>query len=453
VFGTARDRRAAPGAAPGAAIQRFHHGHDLEPLDPDRVSGRRPATLGPAVVADHVTALRHDGRAATGRRPTASRPSARRSRRAGRAALGHADLGLPETWQGTVPGQPTGTLVATAWRPGRRRPAPATWASEIAGSSPVVGRRTSRTPTAASLPFTTGRCGRSGRHAADAFTSIARAGPGLAARRRDLPGLRRPLRDDGRRPVRDAGDARRVLRRDAPRRPRAPRPHRRPRRHLLWLRRSSRARRTTATTRPTTRASSRASARRPTCASWSTRPTRAARGDPRLRGQPRLVGPPGVPGRAPRPRRAEARWFTFTDWPTSTCRSSASSTIRSSTATTRVRRDHLIERPGMARPRRRRLPLRLRAGPVPCVLERLPRGDPRGATGHASPRRDRRDARPPADVRGRLDGCLDFICCRALRGRSRSGRSRRARSRPSCGATSRLRRRTSCCRRSSTTTT
>ena len=57
-----------------AAASGFHHGHALEPLDPDPgVAVVVTATLGPAVVADRVTAyVTTDGRDPAGDRGTAT---------------------------------------------------------------------------------------------------------------------------------------------------------------------------------------------------------------------------------------------------------------------------------------------------------------------------------------------------------------------------------------------
>ena len=133
-----------------------------------------------------------------------------------------------------------------------------------------------------------------------------------------LPGLRRSLR---RRPAAvpfaTPADAGRLLRRHAPRRPRAARPHRGPRRDVrVAHRRSSPARRTTATTRPTTWASSPGWAPRTTCGRSSRRPTRAACASSSTSSSTTSSSEhPAFRAAVADRDGPEARWFTFTDWP------------------------------------------------------------------------------------------------------------------------------------------
>jgi glycosidase len=118
----------------------FHHGHDLEPLDPDpAVPVVLRATLGPAVVADHVTAyVTTDGRDPAGDHGVATVGTAIPFERVG-LRWDTLTWGYQETWQGTVPGQPDGTLVRYRLEAWSSTTGASTWASEIAGV--VAGRR------------------------------------------------------------------------------------------------------------------------------------------------------------------------------------------------------------------------------------------------------------------------------------------------------------------------
>ena len=88
-----------------AAAAGVHHGHDLEPLDPDPgepITVR--VTLGPAVDADHVTAYyTTDGRDPSGSHGVAETGAAVQLTRTG-VTLGHARLGVSRGVGGHDPG-------------------------------------------------------------------------------------------------------------------------------------------------------------------------------------------------------------------------------------------------------------------------------------------------------------------------------------------------------------
>jgi glycosidase len=134
VFGTLAtdDLRLAQIRAATAGVL---HGHDLEPADPrpgDAVRIR--VTVGPRVVADRVTAYwTADGSDPAGARGRAENGTAIPLTR---SAIAWDTLlwGYREAWNGTIPGQPGGTVVRyriEAWS--AVGDAPSSWASEIAG--------------------------------------------------------------------------------------------------------------------------------------------------------------------------------------------------------------------------------------------------------------------------------------------------------------------------------
>ena len=296
-------RRAAPRPAAGA-----WHAHDLEPPDPrpgDPIVVR--VTLGPDVDADHVTCYATFDDTRSSRRPR-PRDDAASPSSSTRTASRWDTLAWTyvESWTGTIPGQPAGTMVRyrfQAWsddgrveplgaRRGRRhrvaeRRSPGRTASLRGAAVRGPRRRRGASPTGCATPSST-RC-----------SSTAS-----------------PVRRRG--ACAPPADPRRHLRRDAARRPRTPRPHRRARAsRACGCRRSSRARRTTATTRRTTssvepRLGTVEDLRRPR----RRRPRARHPGDPRLRRQPRVVGACRVPARTGGPRRRPRRgWFRFTSWP------------------------------------------------------------------------------------------------------------------------------------------
>jgi glycosidase len=139
VFGTLAtdDLRLARVRAATAGVL---HEFDLEPADPGPddpvVIG---ATIGPRVAADHVTVYwTADGSDPAGAR---GQVTVGQSLELARADVGWDTLnwGYRERWTGTMPAQPSGTLVRyriEAWSAAAAADAPSTWASEIAG---VVG--------------------------------------------------------------------------------------------------------------------------------------------------------------------------------------------------------------------------------------------------------------------------------------------------------------------------
>lgn len=123
-----------------AARSGLDHGHDLTPLDP---RPGEPITVrvhaGPAVHADRVTAYATtDGSDPAGSRGVATRgiayPLVRES-----VAWDTLVWGYRETWATTLPGQPDGTTVRYRIEAWESHGATSTWASEIAGV--VAGAR------------------------------------------------------------------------------------------------------------------------------------------------------------------------------------------------------------------------------------------------------------------------------------------------------------------------
>ena len=443
VFGTLAtdDLRLAQLRAAGSGL---HHGHDLDPADPDpEVPVTVGVTLGPSIVADRVTAyVTTDGQDPAGDRGVATVGVAIPLHRVG-VDWDTLLWGYRERWEGTIPGQPDGTLVRyriQAWSPIHDA---STWASDIAGVVAGV-----RPPGVSDL---------------DAATFAVAGAPTLWPMRRtaadayhvDRERVPAWLRDaviyqvfidrfatTGGVPFAEPADARRVLRRHAcaacssgsPISSTSGSP-------ACGSPRSSRARRTMATTRPTTARSSRGSAteadlRELVDAAHARRPARPAR----LRGEPPLLGPPGVPGRAARPRRSRSplvHVHRLAD--RATCRSSACATIRSSTPTIPARSASSSRPPGTGS---------ISASTASGATTPRARRTRSGASSGPRPGR-----RPPDSVTigeivetpalqrtfaGRLDGCLDFGLHQApARARSGSGRFRPARSRPSSGAISR----------------
>lgn len=123
-----------------AATVGFHHGHDLEPLDPDpgeSVTVR--VTLGQAVAADRVKAyVTTDGRDPVGDRGGAMVGTAIPFERSA-VRWDTLTWGYQETWQATFPGQPDGTMVRYRIEAWSAVTGASTWATEIAGV--VAGRR------------------------------------------------------------------------------------------------------------------------------------------------------------------------------------------------------------------------------------------------------------------------------------------------------------------------
>ena len=220
-----------------------------------------PSASGVRVHADRVTCYyTTDGSEPAGDRGRAENGSAIAMERTA-VAWDTLTWAYTERWSGTIPPQPTGTLVRyriEAWA--EDADAGTTWATEPAGF--VAGDRPAGLAESDGIALVARRP----RAVARApprqlrLPRRRRAGPGLAPRRRHLPGLHRPVRDDRWRAIRRTRDARRLLRWDAARGDRASRSHRRRwARPASGSRRSSRARPITATTRPTFGPSSRAS--------------------------------------------------------------------------------------------------------------------------------------------------------------------------------------------------
>ena len=284
--------------------------------------------------ADHGPRHGRSGRSRPTASPPTSRPTAadpagsrgtattRHGRRAG------PDRGRPGTrWRGAIarrgpgpcPGSPTGTIVRYRLEAWSSTPARRTWAiGHRRRRRGARGRPARAMTTQAMFAPSTPACGRSAARAPFAVPRRSRARPGLAARRGHLPGLRRPLRDDRRRPVREPGHARRVLRRHAARRhPSGSTTSSTLGRHLhlavagLPEPVAPRLRRDRL---PVDRAAPRAP--RPTCASCASWPTRAGCGSCSTSSSTTCRRPirPSRP-RCATAASAEAGWFTFTDWP------------------------------------------------------------------------------------------------------------------------------------------
>ena len=117
-----------------AAAAGVHHGHDLEPLDPDPgepITVR--VTLGPAVDAVHVTAYyTTDGRDPTGSHGIAETGDAVQLARTG-VTWDTLAWAYREAWAGSIPGQPDGTSIRYRIEAWSERSAESAWASEIAG--------------------------------------------------------------------------------------------------------------------------------------------------------------------------------------------------------------------------------------------------------------------------------------------------------------------------------
>jgi glycosidase len=117
-----------------AATAALHHGHDLEPLDPDPgqpVTVR--VTLGPALDADRVTAyFTTDGADPSGSHGVATTGAAVELARTG-VTWDTLAWAYRETWAGTIPGQPDGTLIRYRIEAWTERSPGGAWASEIAG--------------------------------------------------------------------------------------------------------------------------------------------------------------------------------------------------------------------------------------------------------------------------------------------------------------------------------
>ena len=149
-------------------------------------------------------------------------------------------------------------------------------------------------------------------------------------------------------------------------------------------------------------ASSLVSAPTATCASWSRRPTGTA-----IRVVLDFVAnhvswehPAFLEARADRDS-PEAGWFTFTRLagPVPVVLRSPGSPAGRLRRSGRARLPGR-QRPAVARARRGRVPLRLRQRPVACILERVPRRDPRGEARQHHPGRGGGDAGAPAHVPG-----------------------------------------------------
>src|SRR4051812_6509891 len=117
-----------------AAAAGVHHGHDLDPLDPDPgqpITLR--VTLGPAVDAEHVTAYYTvDGGDPAGAHGGAETGAAVELARTG-VTWDTLAWAYRETWAGAIPGQPDGTLIRYRIEAWTERSRDGAWASEIAG--------------------------------------------------------------------------------------------------------------------------------------------------------------------------------------------------------------------------------------------------------------------------------------------------------------------------------
>ena len=197
----------------------------------------RGVGVGTVVHADHVTCYyTTDGSDPAGDRGRAD-PRLGRRFRADACRVGHADVGVRGD-AGRGPSRPS--QRARSSDIGSRH-GPSTSRRDDLGDGDRRGR--SRRPSRRASPKSSGivlgrrtprRSGPSRAAAASPTTSTTTC-PGLAARRGHLPGLHRSLRDDRRRAVRRARDARRLLRRDASRRHRASRSHHRLGVTCIWL--------------------------------------------------------------------------------------------------------------------------------------------------------------------------------------------------------------------------
>ena len=229
-----------------------------------------------------------------------------------------------------------------------------------------------------------------------------RGDPRLAARRRHLPGVRRPVRRVG---WRGAGDARRArghLRRDARGCPRPAGPRCRPGRHVpvadadLPQPVAPRLRRLglPGGRAPDGHRRGPLGARRGGPCAWHP-------GAPRLRRQPRVLVSCRVRARTGRPRGARGPVV-----PVHELARRVRDVLRRprppADRQRRPRRPTAPDRggPPLVRRRRRRLPVRLRQRPLTRVLERVPRGHARRPAGQRHAGRGRRDPGAPAELRG-----------------------------------------------------